>query len=94
MVGLLVEGFDSPPTFMMPYNPSYYGKLIEGNGFHKAQDLYAYWGHKDMMAENRPKFQPLSEQIIETIRALRPPAGQDAVSSPTWRHSWTSTIAP
>lgn len=65
VVGLLVEGFDSPPTFMMPYNPSYYGKLIEGCGFRKAQDLYAYWGHKDMMAEHRPKFQALSEQVIE-----------------------------
>ena len=26
--GLLIEGFDSPPTFMMTYNPEYYLSLI------------------------------------------------------------------
>lgn len=40
--GLLVEGFDSPPMVMMPYNPSYYIKLIEGAGYHKKVDLRAY----------------------------------------------------
>ena len=38
-VGLLVEGFDSPPTFMMTYNPAYYADLIENYGFRKSQDL-------------------------------------------------------
>ena len=47
--GLLVEGFDSPPLFMMTYNPPYYADLIEGYGFKKAQDLYAFWGHFDML---------------------------------------------
>lgn len=41
--GLLVEGFDSRPTVMMPYNPPYYASLLEGVGFTKAKDLYAYW---------------------------------------------------
>lgn len=41
--GLLVEGFDGPPLVMMPYNPPWYGRLIEGCGFTKARDLYAYW---------------------------------------------------
>lgn len=50
-IGLLVEGFHSPPTFMMTYNKPYYGKLIEGVGFKKAQDLYAFWGHIDMVAK-------------------------------------------
>lgn len=48
--GLLVEGFHSPPTFMMTYNPPYYGKLIEGWGFQKVQDLLAFWGHIDMIS--------------------------------------------
>jgi len=50
--GLLVEaieGFDNPPTFMMTYNPLYYGRLIETYGFRKCQDLYAYWGHARML---------------------------------------------
>jgi hypothetical protein len=28
---------------MMTYNPRYYAALIEGQGFHKAKDLLAYW---------------------------------------------------
>jgi GNAT superfamily N-acetyltransferase len=40
--GLLVEGFDSSPQVMMPYNPRYYPELLEGAGLKKARDLYAY----------------------------------------------------
>jgi GNAT superfamily N-acetyltransferase len=39
---LLVEGFDSPPCVMMPYNPPYYAQLLERTGLRKAKDLYAY----------------------------------------------------
>ncbi|MDW7966587.1 MAG: hypothetical protein RMI39_00465 [Thermoanaerobaculum sp.] len=41
--GLLVEGFDRPPTVMMTYNPPYYSSLLQGWGLEKAKDLYAYW---------------------------------------------------
>ncbi len=44
--GLLVEGFDSPPVFMMTYNPRYYVTLVEEAGFRKAKDLLAY--HMDL----------------------------------------------
>jgi len=37
--GLLVDGFDTPPTVMNPHNPRYYVQLIEGAGFTKAKDL-------------------------------------------------------
>lgn len=40
--GLLIEGFERPPTIMMTYNPPYYQALVEGYGFAKAKDLYAY----------------------------------------------------
>jgi ribosomal protein S18 acetylase RimI-like enzyme len=40
--GLLIEGFDSPPVFMMTYNPKYYLKLMDAEGFKKAKDLLAY----------------------------------------------------
>ena len=40
--GLLVEGFDRPPVLMMTYNPTWYADLIEGAGYAKAKDLYAY----------------------------------------------------
>jgi len=42
-VGVLIEGFDSRPCLMMSHNPRYYPGLIEGAGFNKAMDLYAWW---------------------------------------------------
>ena len=38
----LIEGFDSPPVVMMPYNPPYYPQFFEQAGLHKAKDAYAY----------------------------------------------------
>jgi GNAT superfamily N-acetyltransferase len=46
LCGLLIDGFQFPPTVLTPHNPSYYSALIEGWGFGKAMDLYA-WSLKD-----------------------------------------------
>jgi len=40
--GLLIDGFDSPPYVLMCHNPAYYAGLIEGAGYTKAKDLYAW----------------------------------------------------
>ena len=40
--GLLADGFDSPPVFMMTYNPRYYLDLVAAEGFRKAKDLLAF----------------------------------------------------
>ncbi len=48
--GLLVDGFDEPPYFMMTYNPPYYQRLIEGCGFAKSQDMFAFGAHTDMLS--------------------------------------------
>ena len=48
-IGLLIDGFDSPPVFMMTYNKPYYAELVEACGFEKCEDLYAYYGHVDML---------------------------------------------
>ncbi len=40
--GLLLEGFDSSPVFMMTYNPRYYVRLVEQAGYVKSKDLLAY----------------------------------------------------
>ena len=72
-VGLLIEGFDSTPFFMMTYNPPYYARLIESYGFRKSQDLYAYWGAMEMLPKIRAKLLPIAEQIIERYNVkLRP----------------------
>jgi GNAT superfamily N-acetyltransferase len=41
--GLLINGFDSSPVFLMTYNPKHYINKIEHFGFEKAKDLYAYY---------------------------------------------------
>lgn len=59
--GLLVDGFDSHPTFMMTYNLPYYGRLLEECGFEKVQDMYAFWGHVEML-------QSLDEKLYFVVR--------------------------
>ena len=49
--GLLIQGFHSPPTFMMTYNKPYYAKLLEAWGLKKAEDMFAFWGHIDMVSK-------------------------------------------
>jgi len=41
--GVLIDGFDTPPAFMLGHNPPYYQRLVESAGFAKAKDLVAYW---------------------------------------------------
>lgn len=48
--GLLVEGFERRPCFLMTYNPPYYADLLESCGYAKCQDLYAYEMNADLLA--------------------------------------------
>jgi hypothetical protein len=41
-LGLLVEGFDTPPVVMMGHALPYYAAHLEENGYHKDKDLLAY----------------------------------------------------
>jgi GNAT superfamily N-acetyltransferase len=58
--GLLVDGFDTPATLMMPHNPRYYVDLVEGAGFAPAKDLLVY----QRMATALP------ERLLEGARLL------------------------
>jgi len=40
--GTLVDGFDTPPAFLMPHGKPEYDDWIKSFGFAKAHDLYAY----------------------------------------------------
>ena len=72
-VGLLIEGFHSPPTFMITYNKPYYGKLIEGWGFTKSQDMYAFWGHIDMLSKLDRKLWFIATEAMKRFNVkLRP----------------------
>ncbi len=41
--GLLIAGFEHPPTVLTAHNPPYYAALIEQCGFQKEKDWYAWW---------------------------------------------------
>ncbi|HSZ51648.1 MAG TPA: dATP pyrophosphohydrolase [Caulobacteraceae bacterium] len=41
-VGLLIDGFDSPPMIMMPHDPRWTARRVEEQGYVKAKDVYAY----------------------------------------------------
>jgi GNAT superfamily N-acetyltransferase len=51
--GLLIDGFEYPPTILTAHNPSYYAELIEKAGFSKAKDWYAWWFAESAEAAKR-----------------------------------------
>lgn len=40
--GVLIDGFEIPPSILEPYTKRYYPAMFDGAGFEKAQDLYMY----------------------------------------------------
>ncbi len=69
-VGLLIEGFDSSPFFMMTYNPPYYQKLVENSGFVKSQDMFSFWGKIEMLPKIRERFLHTAEMIQERFNVV------------------------
>ncbi|MBJ6765560.1 N-acetyltransferase [Myxococcaceae bacterium JPH2] len=71
--GLLVEGHETPPAIMMPYNPPYYSALLEACGCTKAKDLWAW--ELSSAAEPPEKVVRIAEKIRQrdgiTVRAIR-----------------------
>ena len=67
----LLEGFDSPPVILMPYNPPYYLDLMETYGLKKAKDLFAFYMKKDH--KTAEKVQRIVDSVREkTSITLRP----------------------
>lgn len=62
---LLVDGFETPPAFLMTYNPPYYGALLEACGFTKSQDLYAYEMDVALLAKLVDRYKPAVRASLE-----------------------------
>jgi hypothetical protein len=68
-VGLLVDGFDMPPMIMTNHARPYYGRLIEGAGFEKLKDLYAWrYDTETVPPKARRAVDELRERPDVTIR--------------------------
>jgi hypothetical protein len=70
--GLMVEGFDKPPIYGMPFNPSYYEKLFEGYGFQNYYNQYYYAMNVDdplpeRFAERHAKFKTKADYSAKHI---------------------------
>jgi GNAT superfamily N-acetyltransferase len=59
--GLLIDGFQFPPTILTGHNPPYYKELIESYGFTKAKDWYAWWFADPSKAATR--LRPLTKRL-------------------------------
>jgi GNAT superfamily N-acetyltransferase len=65
--GILVSGFDRPATVMSPYNPSYYGRLLESVGYEPYRDYHSFAA----TPESAPS--PAIRRILRAARARRGP---------------------
>ncbi|MCH7835318.1 MAG: hypothetical protein IH864_00450 [Chloroflexi bacterium] len=94
-VGLLIEGFDMPPMIMMAYSRPYYGRLIEGAGFHKATDLYAWrYDTETVPPKARRAVEELRQRPEITIRSCDIRHFDEEIASlldvfnSTWSENW------
>ncbi len=68
-VGFLLEGFDSPPVMMMPYTHPYYLDLVEGYGYAKIRDLFAWlWEAQTVPPERAKMVEELRSRPNVTVR--------------------------
>ncbi|QDS93074.1 hypothetical protein FF011L_18290 [Roseimaritima multifibrata] len=79
--GTLIDGFDSPPTFMIPYNPPYHDRLIKAAGFEKAEDMFSYIGHVDDLKTLDPKLAFILEEVKKRFNVVCRPIDKKRFSS-------------
>jgi hypothetical protein len=94
-IGCLIEGFDSPPMFLMTHHLPYQAGLIEKSGYAKVKDVYA-WRYEVGELNTRTKkardevralpevtFRPLDEKNVERDVGLVVDIFNDA-----WSDNW------
>ena len=70
-VGLLVDGFDTPPVVLMGHAPRYYGPAVEAHGYTTAVNLLAYHIRPDFEAPR--VMERLAQRVSDrvSVRSLR-----------------------
>ena len=94
--GLLVEGFKFPPTLLTSHNPPYYAALIEGLGFTKVMDFYAWWFAEPARAATRLRriaaaFEKRHTASIRrgNLKNFRAEAGRlREIYNDAWKENW------
>jgi hypothetical protein len=72
--GVMVAGNEKPASISMPWNPAYYGALLEAAGFSVERILFAY--HMDLTVDVPQRVQRIAKRIRDrtpdiTIRSFR-----------------------
>ncbi|MBA1200200.1 N-acetyltransferase [Pseudomonas capeferrum] len=62
--GLLVDGFDTPPSALMNHGKPYYAQRLEQQGYSKGMDLLAYWMRRDDL-----NFTPALASMMDRMRS-------------------------
>ena len=65
--GTLIQGYESPPMLMSPYNPPFYKAQLEEFGLNKVKDLLVY-GMERAGRALPERFLRLTDQIVEKYR--------------------------
>jgi GNAT superfamily N-acetyltransferase len=94
-VGLLVEGFDTPPMLLMPHSRPYQGALAEACGLQKATDVLAW---RYTVGDVPPRALAARQQIAElpevTIRTIDRKNIEEEIAAvleiqdDAWRDNW------
>lgn len=61
--GLLIEGFDTPPSALMTHGKPYYANYLEQQGYAQGIDLLAYW-----MKRTDLHFEPSLTKLMSQMR--------------------------
>lgn len=61
-MGLLIDGFDTPPNMMMGHGKNYYASSLEKLGFTKAKDVIAY--HYDLNPNSLPILERVQKRAL------------------------------
>jgi len=94
--GLLIDGFEHPPTLLTAHNPPYYARLIEGYGFEKEKDWYAWWfdPHNAPVSRLRQLVKARTRKTSVKIRSIDLRHLTDdsrrlsAVFNEAWKNNW------
>jgi len=94
--GLLIDGFQHPPTVLTAHNPPYYARLIEACGFEKVKDWYAWWFNPDnapvsrlrRLVDARARKTSVKIRPIDLRRLADESQRLAAVFNEAWKNNW------
>ncbi|MES2125048.1 MAG: N-acetyltransferase, partial [Gemmatimonadota bacterium] len=97
--GLLIDGFETPNTLMMPHNPPYYLTLLETAGFRKAKDMVCLEGGSLAAPVTPPERTARAVELLKkryglTMRPLNMKRFPEEVAlikqlyNAGWEHNW------